>query len=503
MKAYPKICSNPTPDVARIQVPLLIIGCGFGGIAQAIALKKAGYSEFTILERAADVGGVWRENTYPGAACDIVSRLYSYSFDRDYEWSTNFAPQAEILAYIRSVVDRYDIRPHVRFNTAVTDAAFDKATGLWLVRTSNGDIYESPILISAVGVFNSPAIPGFPGRDTFKGPQFHSAEWDYSAPLKGKRVAIVGNGASCVQFLPIVAEQAGHLTLLQRSPQYVLPRAFFPGNAPLDFWLTKHPRLRWLARLRTYLMFERIIFRRNHYPEMRKIGEVAYADILKSKVRDPELRRKLSPDYALGCKRVLVSDRWIDALVRPNVSVVTEGIDSIDATGIKTKDGKHCEFDVIIYGTGFRPTEYLTPMRVTGLDGMELNACWREGAEAYLGITVPGFPNFFIMYGPNTTTITSIVFMLECQARYIASCLRALRRKRARWMMVRPTKHRTFFAEMQRRLSRLAPAMANCHSYFKQENGRITTLWPGYTTEYLLRTRKVRMSDFDFDGSGR
>jgi cation diffusion facilitator CzcD-associated flavoprotein CzcO len=262
-------------------------------------------------------------------------------------------------------------------------------------------------------------------------------------------------------------------------------------------WLTRHPRLRWLARLRAYLMFERFIVRRRHFPETRKIGESSYASLLEQKVQDPELRRKLTPDYALGCKRVLVSDRWIDALVRPNVSLVTERIDRIDPTGIVTLD-KHREFDVIIYGTGFRPTDYLTPMRITGLNGVELNASWRDGAEAYLGIAVPSFPNFFMLFGPNTTTITSIVFMLECQARYIVSCLKALRRQRASWMSVRAEKHRTFVNEIQSRLARSVPAMANCRSYLKQENGRITTLWPGYTTEYLLRTRKVRRADFEF-----
>jgi cation diffusion facilitator CzcD-associated flavoprotein CzcO len=493
-----RIDCNLGADTTPVRTPLIIIGCGFGGIAQAIALKKAGFHDFIILERGGEVGGVWRDNTYPGAACDIVSRLYSYSFDRKRKWSTNFAPQEEILAYIRGVVERYGIRPHVRFNMAVCEAAFDARIGRWRVSAESGQIFEAPVLVSAVGVFNAPAIPNFAGRESFEGAQFHSAQWDHSVSLKGKRVAIVGNGASCVQFLPRVAEQASHLTLYQRSPQYVLPKVFFPGNAPLDIWLTKHPALRWLARLRNYLLFERVIFRRRHFPETRKIGEAAYAAMLEQKVKDPELRRKLTPDYALGCKRVLVSDQWIDALVRPNVSVVTEPIDHVDASGIATTEARHREFDVIIYGTGFRPTEYLAPMRITGLHGLELNAAWRDGAEAYLGIVVPGFPNFFMMYGPNTTTITSIIFMLECQARYIVSCLKVLRRKGASWMNIRAARHVAFAEEMKDRLSRLVPAMANCHSYFKQENGRITTVWPGYTTEYLLRTWRTREGEYEY-----
>lgn len=477
-------------------VPILIIGCGFGGIALAIALKKAGIDDFTILERASDVGGVWRDNTYPGAACDVVSRLYSLSGDQDYAWSRPFAPQGEILNYINGVVDRHGIRPHVRFETEVTHAAFDEAAGLWRVETAGGAVWETPFLVSAVGLFNTPNVPQIPGSDGFGGPQFHSAAWDHSVDLTGKRVAVVGNGASAVQFLPKIAPQAGSVTLFMRSPQYVLPRTTFPGTGAWDRRLQRFRGLRWLARLKIYLEFERFILRRLLFPDARLQGEAAFRSYLETAVPDPELRAKMTPDYPLGCKRLLVSDEWYDTLNRPNVDVVRTSIAAIGADGLRTEDGADYPADVLIYGTGFKPTEYLTPMRIEGRGGRALNDAWREGAEAYLGITISGFPNFFMMYGPNTNAIASIIFMLECQADYIVDCVRLLRRKRAKWLEIRADAQARFNEEMVRRLAKSVPAMAGCHTYFKMESGRITTQWPGYATEYRLRTRSVRTRDY-------
>jgi cation diffusion facilitator CzcD-associated flavoprotein CzcO len=477
--------------------PILIVGCGFGGLALTIALKKAGISDFTILERAAGPGGVWRDNSYPGAACDVVSRLYSLSGDQDHDWSQAFAPQAEILAYYRRCFDRHGVAPHVRFNTEVRRASFDAASATWTITANTGETWRTPIFVSAVGLFNQPIIPEIPGRDSFKGKQFHSAGWDHSYKLAGKRVAVLGSGASAVQFVPHVAEEAEKLHLFIRTPQYVFPKTFFPGTSSWDAWLQKHPRLRWLARLKIYLMFERFIFRRRFFPEMRKLGEEGFRQLLAQKVADPELRRKLTPDYPLGCKRVLVSDRFIDAVIRPNTEVVTTKIARILPDGIETADGRVYKVDAIIYGTGFKPTEYLTPMRIYGLGGRDLKDVWREGAEAHLGITIAGFPNFFLMYGPHTNAITSIIFMLECQARYIAQCARTIMRHGG-YMNVREDAQRKFIAETQARLSRTIPALAICHTYAKQENGRITTQWPGYATEYRRRTSRVRMSDFDF-----
>src|SRR6516165_278686 len=424
------VAANAEPNAASFtSVPILIIGCGFGGIALAIALKRAGVTGFTILERASDVGGVWRDNSYPGAACDVVSRLYSFSYDQDYEWSTAFAPRDEIFAYIQRCVARHGIRDHVRFGCEVVRATFDARGGTWMIETAQGERFQTPILVSAVGLFNNATIPDLPGRDQFKGVQFHSARWDHGYALAGKIVAVIGTGASAVQFVPRVAREAAKLYLFQRSPQYVMPKTLFPGTGEWDKWLQQYPRLRGLARLKIFFMFERFIWRRKYRPQLRLAGEAAFRKLLETKIKDPELRRKLTPNYPMGCKRQLVSDEWYDALVRPNVEVVDTPIERVEPDGIRTRDGQLRPVDAIIYGTGFTPTAFLTPMRITGLAGRDLNEAWRNGAEAYLGLTVNGCPNFFMMYGPNTNAITSIIYMLECQSRYIVSAIALLRRK--------------------------------------------------------------------------
>jgi cation diffusion facilitator CzcD-associated flavoprotein CzcO len=479
-------------------IAILIIGCGFGGIALAIALKQAGLNSFIILERASDVGGVWRDNSYPGAACDVVSRLYSFSYDQDYPWSTAFAPRDEIFTYIKRCVERHGIREHVRFEREVASAAFDAQAGTWTVATVGGERFVTPVLVSAVGLFNNASIPDIAGRDQFKGTQFHSARWDHACSLAGKRVAVIGTGASAVQFIPKIAREVAQLHLFQRSPQYVMPKSIFPGTGAWDQWLQRHPRLRGIARLKIFFMFERFIWRRRWRPHLRLNAEAAFRKLLETKIKDPVLRQKLTPNYPMGCKRQLVSDEWYDALVRPNVEVVDTAIERIEPDGIRTRDGKVRQVDAIIYGTGFTPTAFLTPMRITGLGGRDLNEAWREGAEAYLGLTVTGFPNFFMMYGPNTNAVASIIYMLECQARYIVSAIRTLGRRGARFMNVRADMQRRFNEEAQARLATTIPARPDCFTYFKQPNGRITTQWPGYALEYRLRTHSVRSSDYEF-----
>ncbi len=477
--------------------PIVIIGCGFGGIALAIALKNAGLNSFTILERASEVGGVWRDNSYPGAACDVVSRLYSFSYDQDYTWSTAFAPRDEIFAYIKQCVERHGIREHVRFESEVASASFDAAAGTWTVETTRGARFVTPVLVSAVGLFNNPSIPDIPGRDKFKGEQFHSARWNHAYALAGKTVAVIGNGASAVQFVPKIAREVAKLYLFQRSPQYVMPKSIFPGTGDWDKWLQWHPRLCGLARLKIFFMFERFIWRRKWRPQLRLKGEEGFRKLLEAKIKDPELRRKLTPNYPMGCKRQLVSDEWYDTLVRPNVELVDSAIERIEPDGIRTRDGKFRRVDAVIYGTGFTPTAFLTPMRITGLAGRDLNDAWRNGAEAYLGLAVTGFPNFFMLYGPNTNAVASIIYMLECQARYIVSAIRTLGRRGARYINVRADAQKRFVDEAQERLAQTIPARPDCFTYFKDASGRITTQWPGYALEYRIRTHALRARDFE------
>ncbi|MGH6979943.1 MAG: flavin-containing monooxygenase, partial [Stellaceae bacterium] len=482
------------------RIPIVVIGAGFGGIAMAMALRRAGERDFVMLERAGDVGGVWRDNSYPGAACDVVSRIYSYSHDQDYEWSTIFAPQPEILDYIHRVVEKQRIRAHIRFNTEVMSARFDERQALWQIETAAGHRIETPVLISAVGLFNRAKIPDFAGRDSFKGPQFHSAGWRHDVDLAGKTVAVIGNGASAVQFVPKIAAQAKQLYLFQRTPQYVLPRTIFHGTGKWDARLQRYRWLRGVARLKIFIAFEKFVWRRKWRPTARLKGEAGFRAMLAAKIPDPVLRAKLTPNFPIGCKRQLVSNEWFDTLIRPNVEVIDTPIAAVTATGLRTKDGAERAVDAIVYGTGFTPTEYLQPMHVRGLGGRDINQAWREGAEAYLGITVTGFPNFFMLYGPNTNAINSIIYMLECQARYIADCVRALRDSNARYMNVRADRQADFVAMLQRRIAPTVQAMSICLTYYKNEFGRVTTNWPGYAFEYRWRTRGVRARDYDFVG---
>lgn len=476
---------------------IVIIGSGFGGIAMAIALKRAGFGEFSIIERSGDIGGVWRDNGYPGAACDVPSRLYCYSFEQDYDWSAAFAPQAEIYEYLRRCADKYGVRPHVRFNTEIAGAVFDERAGNWSLTTTAGETIEADVVISAMGLFNRPKLPDIPGREAFAGVQFHSSRWNHDYALDGKSVAVIGTGASAIQFVPEIAKIVGRLAVFQRTPHYIMPKEQ-RGTAPAERSRFQRSALgRALERFRIFYNMEKGTRRRSSLA-MTEAAERVFLKGLERQVPDPALRAKLTPDYHLGCKRVLRSDDWYPALQRPNVELVTTPIERIDATGITTADGNHRDFDAIIHGTGFTPTDFLSPVKLTGLNGLTLDDAWRDGAEAYLGVTVSGFPNFFIMYGPNTNLSGSIVFMLESESRYIVRCLRAMRRRGARYMAVDGAAQRRHNAEIQSRIAQTVIMDDNCHSYFRTETGKVTTQWPGYLTEYRLRTSRVHAGDYVF-----
>jgi cation diffusion facilitator CzcD-associated flavoprotein CzcO len=472
---------------------IAIAGCGFGGIAMAVALKQAGFGDFTIYEKSGDVGGVWRDNAYPGAACDVPSRLYSLSFAQDFPWSARYAPQREIHAYLRQCVERYDLTPHLRLNTGIAAARFDEARGRWLIETTTGERREADVFISAVGLFDRPALPDIPGRSDFKGPQFHSARWDHSVSLAGKTVAVIGTGASAIQFVPAIAPEVEALHVFQRSAQYVLPK---PDGPVRRGWWRRPPLLRSLERLRVFLSFERIIPRRSS-ERLTAEGQAGFLEYLETAVPDPDLRRKLTPDYTLGCKRVLISNDWYPALQRPNVELVDSSIEAILPKGIRAADGQVREVDVIVYGTGFTPTDFLSSLSVTGLGGRALREAWRGGAEAYLGITVAGFPNFFMLYGPNTNTSGSIVYMLESQARYIVSAVRTLGRRGSQTMTLRPAVQRRYNVEIQRRIAGTVLVKPGCRSYFQTVAGKVTTQWPGHMFAYRWRTRRAREADYE------
>jgi cation diffusion facilitator CzcD-associated flavoprotein CzcO len=439
-------------------VPLraIIVGAGFGGIGMAIALKKAGIDQFVILERAQDVGGVWRDNRYPGAACDVPSHLYSFSFEPNPDWSHVFSTQSEIHAYLRHCASKYDLDRHLRFGAEVSHAVFDERHALWRVTLKDGTTLSAAFFITATGQLSRPVTPRLEGLDTFAGQAFHSAEWNHACRLEGKRVAVIGTGASAIQFVPAIAGQVGKLSVFQRSAAYILPRA---DRAYSSLERAMFRRLPWMARLYRggiYLKYESRALAFTRFTGLMKLAAgLPFRMLLKKQVPDPALRARLLPDYPIGCKRILLSSDYLASLTMPNVELVSAAIRRVTPGGIETADGRHHEVDAIIFGTGFAASEFLSPMRIVGRDGLVLNDAWKSGADAYLGMTVPGFPNLFMLYGPNTNLgHNSIVYMLESQAAHVMRCVRALEAAGAAAIEVDPERHRRFNAGLQRRLAR-------------------------------------------------
>jgi cation diffusion facilitator CzcD-associated flavoprotein CzcO len=473
-----------------------IIGTGFGGIGMAIHLKRAGIQSFAIYSKASDIGGVWHVNTYPGAACDVASSLYSFSFERNYDWSSTHGTQPEIAAYLRRCAEKYGILPHIRFNTEIASAAFDERQSLWRLETTDGRRFAARALVSACGLFNEPSYPEIEGLASFAGAAFHSARWDHGVDLRGKRVAVIGTGCSAAQFVPAIVEQVAKLTLFARTPQYILPKGDRVYSEAERARYQRYPILRTIERVRTWLSFERR-FRVQMDAKARKTAKQAALAFLDREVKDPEKRAKLRPTYPFGCKRMIASNDYYRALDRANVAIVTCGIARVAPQGIVAADGTLHEADVIVFGTGFKPTEYLAPMQVTGTNGRALDEAWRDGAEAYLGITVAGFPNFFMLYGPNTNTINSIVVMLEAQMGYILKCVKRILRGPARAMTVKQEVQARFNDELRRLIARTAWG-SGCRSYFVTASGRVVTQWPKPSRVYRWLTRKVRTRDFEF-----
>ena len=473
-----------------------MIGAGFGGLAAAYELFRDGLADVTVLEKADDVGGVWRENTYPGAACDVPSNLYSYSFARKTDWGRRYAEQPDILGYIRDTADRFGLRDLVRTGVEVTSAAYDESTATWRVATASGETFEADVLVPAVGQLSRPAFPNIPGPETFAGPSFHSAQWRHDVDLTGKRVAVLGTGASAIQFVPRIREIAGCVTVFQRSAPYIIPK---PDRAYTDAHRAAFRKVPGFATAMRGLIWEISEFfglaLTKVAPLARLLGVVASAN-LKRHIKDPVLRAKLTPDYPIGCKRVLFSNDWYPALASDNVDVETEAITEVTPKGVRTAAGRLHEVDVIIYGTGFKATEFLAPMTITGRDGRDLHAQWAEGARAHLGMAVPGFPNMFLIYGPNTNLgSSSIILMMEQQARYIRQIVEELARGGVpRAFEVRAAVEQAYDAEVQSRLD--AGVWTTCDSWYRVASGRVTTNWPGLVHEYQHRTRAVAFADY-------
>ncbi|MFC0842487.1 flavin-containing monooxygenase [Streptomyces noboritoensis] len=477
------------------RVRVAVVGAGFGGLGVAIALKRAGHHEFVVLDKAPGIGGVWRDNTYPGAACDVPASLYSYSFGPRYPWSRRYAPQAEILDYLRSCVAAHGLGPHLRLGEEVVEAVFDEERLLWRLRTAGGETIEADVFVAACGQLSRPVVPRIPGAERFTGRAFHSARWDHGHALRGRRVAVVGTGASALQIVPAIADEVAHLTVFQRSAPYVVPKwdRALPTSRQLPR-LVRDARHK-AARLGWWLFNESLVSgltRRWPTVGLTRRGSEAQ---LSKQLTDPALRERLTPTTAIGCKRVGISSTYYPALQRPDVTLVTEPITEITETAIRTADGVRHEVDTIVYATGFATTDFLGPLRVRGRRGAELSQLWSEGARAHLGMTVPGFPNLFLVYGPHTNIgAGSAVYMIESQVRYIKAAVLELAKGNRAYLEVRPEAAEAFDAEMTRRTRR--SVWATCTSWYRHPSGRVTNNWPGQTAEYRRRTARLDLSHF-------
>jgi cation diffusion facilitator CzcD-associated flavoprotein CzcO len=475
---------------------VIVIGAGFGGLAAAHHLREAGITDITVLERADDVGGVWRENTYPGAACDVPSVLYSWSFARKHDWSHRYARQPEILDYIRSHSSASGLRDLVRTGAEVTGATWDDVGRHWTVGLAGGEELRADVVVSAVGQLSRPAVPALPGLDDFGGPAFHTATWDHDVDLAGKRVAVVGTGASAIQLVPAIVDRVASLTVFQRSAPYVVPKPDGAYSPRQQHRFAAHPRLHRLTRQGVFHLSEQLNRTLDSEGRLVDVLHKAWRLQLRRQVRDPALRARLVPDYPLGCKRLLFSNDWYPALTRPHVDVVADRIEAVEPGGLRTADGVLHEADVIVFGTGFAATEFLAPMEIRGRSGRLLSDAWQGGARAHLGITVPGFPSFFVLYGPNTNLGgSSIIGMLEAQAGYVAQAATSVGRHGP--LEVRAERAAAYDAEMQRRLGE--SVWSSCTSWYRDPSGRITTNWPGTVREYQQRTLRLDRADFRTD----
>ncbi len=478
------------------QFNIAIIGTGFSGLGIAIKLKEAGYINFRIYERGSEVGGTWRDNTYPGAACDVQSHLYSYSFEPYAEWSRAFGEQGEILDYIRHCVDKYDLHQFIEFNTTISSATFDDQRNVWKATTEEGKTIEANLLIAGHGSLSDPAYPQIEGFESFEGKVLHTAVWDHDYDLTGKRVAVIGSGASAIQVVPAIADQVSKLSVFQRTPSWVLPKPDRTFDAVSKNRFRRFPLLQYLRRQLIYWGAEAkspaIVYDTPLTPIAQRMGEKH----IKSIIKDPEMRRKVTPDYKVGCKRTLLSNEWYPALVKPNVDLITDGVREIRGNTIIDGTGRAVEVDAIVCATGFKVPTEAAPYPITGANGLSINDAWADGAEAYKGVTVSGFPNLMLLMGPNTVSgHTSMIFYFESQFNYIMDMVRQMDAARVASFDVHKHVQDKFNTWLQNRMKKTT-WMSACNSWYLTSLGKNTALWPGFSWEYRLQTRKVRLKDY-------
>ena len=480
----------------RRDADVAIIGSGFAGLGTAIRLKQAGQEDFVVLERGSDVGGTWWFNTYPGCQCDVPSHLYSFSFALNPDWSRTYSKQAEIQAYLRDCAERFGVTDHIRFDTDVESAAWDDAAQRWRLQTSDGEVVAR-VVVAGFGPLSEPSVPDLPGLDSFAGTTFHTAQWNHDYDLRGKRVAVVGTGASAIQVVPQIAPDAERLTVFQRTPPWVVPHRDRPITSLERRAYRAVPALQRWVRGNVYAMREALVPGLAFNPKLqRPIQRLAEAH-LRKQVTDPELLEKVIPDYTIGCKRILPSNEWYPALMRPNVDLVTGGIREVREGGIVTNDGDEVAVDTIIFGTGFHVTDIQMGARVRGRDGRTLDDVWQGSAQAFRGTTISGFPNLFVLLGPNTGLgHTSVVYMIESQLNYVMDALRVMRERGVESVDVRPEVQDAYNARIQARMGETVWNSGGCASWYIDVNGRNTTIWPDFTWRYRLKMRRFDASAY-------
>ena len=486
---------NGNGRARRIRVG--IVGAGFGGLGMAIRLKQAGFYEFTIFERGDSVGGVWRANTYPGATCDVPSHLYSFSFAPGHRWSRRYAPRQDILDYLNELADDHDLRPQIRFGTGVERAEFDSDAGAWTIRTDDGDESEFEALVTACGQLTNPASPAIAGLGEFEGVAFHSAEWDHDHDLRGRRVAVIGTGASAIQFVPEIAEVAAHVDIYQRSAPWILPKMDRGYPRWEQELMRRLPARVALSRAGMFGMIEALTYAFTGTDWLMDRTAKLADRFRRQSLADPEVLAKATPDYEMGCKRVLFTNDWYPALMRSDVELITTPIERITAGAVVDRDGAERPADTIIWGTGFRSHDFVAPMEVRGLGGAELNEVWQQRPEAYLGTTISSFPNLYVMYGPNTNHGSgSVPYTHECQFNYAIDGLRRLRAG-ARYLDLTPEAQARWREEIERRSEPTRWTQGGCTNWYVNGEGINTNNWVGPWLEFKRRTRQIDPADYE------
>jgi cation diffusion facilitator CzcD-associated flavoprotein CzcO len=474
---------NASKNRAR-DLRIAIIGAGPGGICMAVKLREAGFDDFVLLEKTGAVGGTWNLNRYPGCACDVPTHLYSFSFEIKRDWPRPYAPQPAILAYLEDIAEKYGVLPHCRFDDAVQRATWNESEASWMLELESGDTVNADVVVSAVGMFNDLAWPDIDGLDAFAGTVFHSSRWNWDHDLSGESVGVIGSAASAVQFVPEIVEQAGQVHLFQRTANWVLPKLDDPYTEDELEQFRSDPGAVLAIRDEIYrTMDEGMTFADLKVNAEREAIGLAVIDV----VEDPEVRRKLRPDHPFGCKRPLFSNHYYPAFNRPNLELVTEPIERIAEHGVVTADGIERRIDTLIMATGFATTKYLSVIDVVGRDGRRIDEAWSDGACAYLGITTAGFPNLFMLYGPNTNN-GSILTMIEYQVAHIVQQVQRLMKEDLAWVDVKPEAMDRYNDEVQDGIEHVTVWQAGCNSYYRSPSGRVVTQWPFSMTEFRRRT---------------